>query len=130
MLENRKILLVEDDVDLRIIFSGQLKDLKSSIVIAHSGNEAIRLLEAGLQVDFIVSDYSMADGDGVAVLEYAARNNLSIPFVFYTNNINPDIPVKYERFLGTIHKFDFDQLVEVISENQPDSPRKIGPNMK
>lgn len=121
MLTNRKILLVEDDEDLRMIFSGQLKELNSSVVIAHSGNEAIKLLENGLEVDFIVSDYSMTDGDGIVVLEYVARNNLSVPFVFFTNNPDPAIPVKYDKFLGTIHKFNFNRLVEVIRFSFPAS---------
>ncbi|MFA5582836.1 MAG: response regulator [Bacteriovoracaceae bacterium] len=114
MLSNKRILLIEDDEDLRIIFSAKLEDLNSFITIAHSGNEAISLLENDLKIDFIISDYSMPDGNGPDVLNYVAHNNLSVPFVFYTSNINPDIPIEYEHFLGTIHKFNFDQLLKVI----------------
>lgn len=114
MLSHKRILLIEDDEDLRMIFSSQLLDLNSSVLVANSGNEAIKLLELNLPIDFIVSDYSMPDGDGVTVLKYAAQKNLDVPFVFYTSTVNPEIPIEYEHFLGTIHKFDFDLLIKVI----------------
>ncbi len=117
MLNDKRILLIEDDEDLRMIFFSQLKDLNASVLVANSGNEAIKLLGLNLPIDIIVSDYSMPDGDGVSVLKYVAQKNLEIPFVFYTNNINPSIPEKYPRFLGIIHKLDFDLLVEVIKQN-------------
>jgi len=114
MLTNRKILLVEDDDDLRMIFGNKFRELNCSIVLAHSGNKAIKLFENGLNVDFIISDYSMPDGDGLTLLNYVLKSNLSLPFVFFTNTLNPNIPIQYEHFLGTIPKFNFDQLIHVV----------------
>ncbi|MBL7663557.1 MAG: response regulator [Bacteriovoracaceae bacterium] len=114
MLKNLKILLVEDDFDLRSIFSSQLKNLNSTLYVAQSGNEAIKLLETGLSLDCIISDYSMPNGDGAALLRYVASTGCSLPFIFFTNDIDPEIPVKYEKFLGTVHKLQFDELVNVI----------------
>lgn len=78
-----------------------------------------KLLENGLSVDLVISDYSMPDGDGVTLLEYVAKRNTNLPFVFYSSHLKLDIPLQYEHFLGTVQKFDFDHLEKIIKENLP-----------
>lgn len=114
MLQNKKILLAEDDEDLRMIISDKLKGLNCTLTSAKSGNEAILLLENGLQVDFVVSDYSMNDGDGADLLKYVSEKKPGLPFVFFTNNPDPYLPVQYEHFHGVIFKLKFDELAKTI----------------
>lgn len=116
MLTGRRVLLVEDDEDLRFIALTKLEKLQLEITVAYSGNEAIKLLENGLLVDLIISDYSMPDGDGVTLLEYVAKRNTTLPFVFYSSHPRLDVPVQYKNFLGAVYKFDFDHLEKIINE--------------
>lgn len=116
MAAGRRVLLVEDDDDLRFIALTRLGELQLDITVAYSGNEAIKLLENGLSVDLVISDYSMPDGDGVTLLEYVAKRNTTLPFVFYSSHPKLDIPVQYKNFLGAVYKFDFDHLKTIINE--------------
>lgn len=119
MAAGRRVLLIEDDEDLRFIALTNLEKLQLEITVAYSGNQAIQLLEKGLTVDLIISDYSMPDGDGVTLLEYVAKRKSDLPFVFYSSHLKLDIPVQYKNFLGAVYKFDFDHLKRIIKENLP-----------
>lgn len=109
----KKILLVEDDKELREIILEQLSDLNLQISVASFADEAIELLKNELKVDFVVSDYSMPFGNGLKLLEYLAINKYSIPFVFFTHDINPEL-TKYSHFLGVISKFNIAKLKKIL----------------
>lgn len=103
MAAGRRVLLVEDDEDLRFIALTNLERLQLEITVTYSGNQAIQLLEKGLTVDLIISDYSMPDGDGITLLEYLAKRKFALPFVFYSSHLQLDIPVEYKNFLGAVY---------------------------
>jgi CheY-like chemotaxis protein len=56
-----RILLVDDDDMVRETLAAQLEDLGFGMLVASSGAEAVALLEAGEEVDTLVSDLSMPD---------------------------------------------------------------------
>lgn len=109
-----RILLVEDDDDLRFIFSNKLLEEGQALTVVSSGNEAIKLLDSSQAFDLIVSDYSMADGNGLKLLKYVSQKQLNIRFVFFTNTVDPEVPPLSTYFLGVIDKHYFDQLLEII----------------
>lgn len=114
-MKEKRVLIVEDDEDLRFIILMNLEELDLEFTVAHSGNKAIELLNNGLEVDLIISDYSMPDGDGGMLLDYLLESGLSIPFILFTNTLSPYIP-PYKMLLGTLPKFDFDSLEKLIKE--------------
>lgn len=109
----KRILLVEDDRELSAVIQEELSDFNIEIFTAYFVNEAIDLLENGLEVDFIISDYSMPFGNGIELLEYLVINKYSVPFVFFTHNIDPKI-LNYSHFLGVISKFKIEKLKDLI----------------
>jgi signal transduction histidine kinase/CheY-like chemotaxis protein len=70
-----RVLLVDDDPEVREVVAAQLRDLGCSVVAAASGDAALALLADGnaAEFDLLVSDYAMP-GLGGAELAAAARD--------------------------------------------------------
>lgn len=77
------ILFVDDEKTLceKLATSFELEDFKC--LTAFSGNEAIEILKTNTDIQFIVTDMKMPNGDGLHLLKYV-RSNLDrkIPVLF------------------------------------------------
>jgi CheY-like chemotaxis protein len=71
-----RILLVDDDPDIRFVASLSLKRGKHQVVLASGGREALDLLEKDATIELVVCDWMMPEVNGVQVLEEARRRNL------------------------------------------------------
>ncbi len=99
-LENRRILVVDDEPDLQEILKDELEIAGAQVFRASSGNEALALLNNN-PIDCIVSDMRMSDGDGMSLLK--ALNQINTPkpvfilltgFNDYTNQEAYDLGAK------------------------------------
>lgn len=70
--ERKKIMLVEDNDDLRSLIAGFLK-LHYDIVEAHDGAEALNILQDS-SVDIIISDIMMPNMDGITLCREVKEN--------------------------------------------------------
>jgi DNA-binding NtrC family response regulator len=69
-----RVLVVEDDSDLRLTLCEYLETRRFRVSSAKSGSEAIRLFQSGQQFDIVFTDLMMPPGpDGLEVLK-AARS--------------------------------------------------------
>lgn len=59
-----RVLLVDDEEIVRVATAEMIRDLGHKVVEAASGSEALGLLEGGLQVDVLITDYKMPRMDG------------------------------------------------------------------
>ena len=90
---NVKILVVEDDNDLRDILTESLENCGAQIVQAASGNKACKILEKE-DFDIILSDMYMPDGDGLLLARFVQKLQKSKPiFVIFSgfNDLTPEI---------------------------------------
>lgn len=73
-MDHNYILLVDDETEIceKLAASFELEDFK--VVTASSGNEAVEVLRKNPEINFIVSDVKMANGDGVFLLNYIKKN--------------------------------------------------------
>ncbi|MFC0407189.1 hybrid sensor histidine kinase/response regulator [Roseomonas elaeocarpi] len=72
--EGERILVVEDDAAVRAVAVGALEQLGYPIHEAATGDEALRMLEEGLEVDLIFTDVAMPGClDGVELARRARR---------------------------------------------------------
>jgi len=82
-----KILVIDDDDDVREIFKMQLESNSFKVMEARNGEEAIALMQLGsnlLQVGLIICDIRMPKVNGIEAIEYLKKNAPSIPIVVIT----------------------------------------------
>ena len=60
----RHILLVDDDPELRLSLDRQLEEAGCEVVVAASGEEAMRLLSEQLRIDLLLTELRLPDIDG------------------------------------------------------------------
>lgn len=78
----RKVLIVDDEPDLREIIGWALERAGYEVCYAGNGKEALALTQV-TAVDLILSDVRMPGGSGIELLEETRRRNPHIPvFIF------------------------------------------------
>jgi response regulator RpfG family c-di-GMP phosphodiesterase len=82
-----KILLAEDDEELRALLVFLLEgDLGIDVIEVGSGNEAIKLLSAQADIDVVVSDYNMPDGNGYEIFKFLQSKKNNVPFIICSSD--------------------------------------------
>lgn len=77
-----RILIVEDDPDLRGLLAQGLGAEGYAVVLAHNGAEAVRAVNADLAA--VVLDIGLPDADGRDVLQAMRARGLTAPVIFLT----------------------------------------------
>ena len=109
-----RLLIVEDDSDLRMTLCEYMENRRFRLTSARSGAEALQLLDSGNQFDIIFTDLMMPPGpDGLEVLKAARAINPNCYVVVMTGFASLETAIKSVR-LGA---FDYlakpFQLVEI-----------------
>lgn len=100
-LENKQILVVDDNSTNRTILETQLKLWKFIPFLAGSGEEAIAVMNSDKQIDLVISDMNMPGMDGV---EFARK----------VREIQPDIRIILLSSMGNEHSRQQSHLFNVI----------------
>ena len=79
----KSILVVDDDFQIRKIFSQMLEMLGHQHQCAADGLEAYRLLK-NTQFDMVLCDIRMPEMDGLQLIKEIKRINLDVPFIMVT----------------------------------------------
>ncbi|MEI2418223.1 response regulator [Orrella sp. JC864] len=92
VFENRRILLVEDDVRNIFALSSILEPLGAKLVIARNGREALEQVEKDPDLDLVLMDLMMPEMDGLtATRAMRRRPELSkLPIIALTAKAMPD----------------------------------------
>jgi DNA-binding response OmpR family regulator len=80
----KKILLVEDEESLRLLYEEELKGEGYEVITAGNGKEALRQLE-GIKPDLIILDIVMPVMDGMETLGRIMGKKRSIPIIIHTS---------------------------------------------
>ena len=110
-----KVLLVEDEVLIRLLLAEGLAEAGFTVLEAATGDEALRLLLDPDNIDLVVTDIQMpgrTDGNGVAAA--ARARHPDIPVVYMTGN-----PTSLRLGLGArdtvLHKpFGTSEMVDAV----------------
>jgi len=87
-LSNKRILIVEDEALIAIDLEYAFEDAGATCVgIASDNNTAISLLET-VQVDAVLLDYGLADGEAAPTARTACERG--IPVVFHSGHASPE----------------------------------------
>lgn len=116
-----RVLLVDDDDDVRRSTRHLLEGLGHAVLDVPSGPDAVAALEAGESVHLVLTDVRMADGSGTELARRVRLQFPGVPVVFvtgYTDDVltAPDlseVPVLAKPYLVEELAALIDELVEV-----------------
>ncbi|NUM89219.1 MAG: response regulator [Bdellovibrionales bacterium] len=115
-MDGRKILLVDDEDDIREILQTRLEMSGFEVASSPSGNEAIRLIQSGYKPNLVLSDGRMPNGDGPSLFRWLKENSVDCPVVFMTG-FTDDAEHGFSGAAAVFAKpFSFDDLLKKIEE--------------
>lgn len=126
-----RILLVEDDPDLRGLLARGLSDEGYEVVVAHDGAEAVRA--AANDPDAVILDIGLPDADGRDVLQALRARGVTVPVIFLT--ARDAVPDRLSGFAAggddyLTKPFVFAELVArlhaLLRRTGPDDARSVG----
>jgi two-component system chemotaxis response regulator CheY len=91
-----RILIIEDDMDIRDVLKLQLEQGGHQVIEAKDGQEGIDLMKKGsnlLQVGLIITDIRMPKVNGVEAIDYIKANAPSIPIMVITGYPDTELAV-------------------------------------
>ena len=91
-----RILIIEDDTDIRDVLKLQLEQGGHQVIEAKDGEEGIDLMKKGsnlLQVGLIITDIRMPKVNGVEAIDYIKANAPSIPILVITGYPETELAV-------------------------------------
>jgi signal transduction histidine kinase/ligand-binding sensor domain-containing protein/DNA-binding response OmpR family regulator len=97
-LENKHILIVDDNNTNLNILKAQLSYWNFIPVLASSGLEALSILSTGSPIDIIISDMSMPEMDGIQLTKKIKRIRPEVPVILLTSVDSQQIGPDYALF--------------------------------
>lgn len=131
MAKKRKLLLVDDEVDIIIFLKQLLKDEGYSSVTANSGQEALQIVK-NEPIDILITDIRMPEMDGIELIDKVSKIDKNIHTIMLTGHGDIDTaiqamktgslnylrkPVNFEELLITIRQ---GLAISVLRENLED----------
>ncbi|MCM2350382.1 MAG: response regulator [Bacteriovoracaceae bacterium] len=99
------ILVVDDEEDIRDIYEMVLRRaFPLDVVLAASGNEALKILEERGKPQLIISDLRMPDGDGLFLRQSLLDKNYEIPFIICSTDPVHVLKRKFPGIHGYVEK--------------------------
>lgn len=89
-IQRRAVLLVEDEALIRMMLAVEFEDEGFEVHEASSADEAVTLLEAGLQVAAVITDVRMPGRmDGIGLTAWLADHRPGLPVVIISGFVTP-----------------------------------------
>lgn len=111
----KRILLVDDDVLIAMSSADMLSDLGHQVVEAHSGKEALALIDSGATFDLLITDYSMPGMTGAELVKAARDRVPGLPILLASGYA--DLPSGVEMDVARLAKpYSQDQLASAIDK--------------
>ena len=97
-LADTRILVVDDDPDVRVVMAEFLEDFGCSVVQAGGGTEALRVLDAHPRLDLIITDIRMPDMSGLELAELATQHRSDLKVILTSGYFLPQqVPRRFLR---------------------------------
>ena len=112
-----KILVVDDDLEVRMATRDFLSSKGYEVVVAEGGREALRMLDAS-PPDVVLLDVAMPDMDGMETLKRIVATHPAMPVIMVTANADIEITSKVLQLGAADYvpkPFDLDYLDQAIS---------------
>ncbi len=112
-----KILVVDDDPEVRMVTRDFLLSKGYEVAVAEGGREALRMLDAS-PPDVVLLDVAMPDMDGMETLKRIVATHPAMPVIMVTANADIEITSKVLQLGAADYvpkPFDLDYLDQAIS---------------
>jgi len=112
-----KILVVDDDPDVRLATRDFLSSKGYEVAVAEGGREALRMIEAS-PPDVVLLDVAMPVMDGMETLRRIVATHPAMPVIMVTANADIEITSKVLQLGAADYvpkPFDLDYLDQAIS---------------
>lgn len=116
-LHGRRLLVVDDEPELREVIAEAFRLYGAEVQVAESGTQAQQMLE-GSSVELVISDIRMPNGDGVALLDAVRSRNPRRPgFIFVSgfSDLSPEEGLKRGAQAFLPKPFDMDELLALAA---------------
>jgi two-component system, NtrC family, response regulator AtoC len=113
-----KILLVDDEINMRLVLTAMLKKEGYEVASASDGQEALQILKSG-KIAAVVTDLKMPNIDGMELLNHINQQHPAIPVIMITahGTVATAVEALKKGALDYITKpFELDELKNVISK--------------
>ncbi len=110
----RGTILVVDDDELVLQSSvALLDDMGFSVIEAHSGIDALELLEHSPTVDLLLTDHAMPGMTGIQLADTVARLHPGLPVILATGYAQPDgdMPSNVKRLAKPFRRADLESAI-------------------
>jgi len=122
MASKIKVLVVDDEEDLLEVSALNIEIEGHEVFTASSGNNALKFLDT-TDVDLVISDIRMADGDGVYLLEEIQKRESNIPVILLVtgfSELSREEALKKGARDLLDKPTDFDLINKIIEEISPE----------
>lgn len=118
-LSGRLALLVEDEDEVRAVLTRELTALGLRVVEAADAEEALRLLGAVAEIEFVLSDIAMPGAlNGVDLAERLAEERPHLPVALMTAHGLDRLPGATGRFQGPVLRKPFERAALIAAFGQ------------
>jgi two-component system response regulator PilR (NtrC family) len=99
MSELKRVLVVDDEIDLRELFKIQLQRKNFDVEMAENGVDAFQKLQSG-HFDAVLSDIRMPNGDGMWLTEQIQTLPYKVPIVLISGytDLDPELFIRKGAF--------------------------------
>ncbi len=80
----KTILLVDDELDNRKLYSEILGDLGYKVIATSDGSSALSVVQQGPRIDLVITDYIMPEMNGLEFIGYLRTLLPSVPVILVT----------------------------------------------
>lgn len=122
MQSTSRVLVVDDEADIRSGLSTSLEQLGFQVTAAASGEEAVHELSQGQEISCVITDYKMAGLNGFDVLKEVKKRSPDTPVVLVTGFGNVHHAVEAMQLGASDYlckPFRFSDLERVVFKSMP-----------
>jgi DNA-binding NtrC family response regulator len=115
--KNLTVLVIDDEPDILELIEDEFKYQGYGTCSASCGNDAIELLKK-TEVDIIVSDFKMPNGNGMSVLTYVSTMTKK-PFFFFVSgqaDVSAEAAIQAGAKKFFSKPFDLEELIKDIEQ--------------
>ncbi len=116
--KNLMVLIVDDEPDILELMEEEFRYCGYQTLTAVCGNDAIKILDQK-QIDIVVSDYKMPNGNGMAVLSHVNKMDKKPVFFFVSGQADVStedaLRAGAKKFFSK--PFDLDELIKEIEQD-------------